>query len=69
MSSDKINFLEKIADNYGIDRDSTIFKYVARKTKASEKGSKARRSLGNLYALYVLAKDYNAVLSEKESYN
>ena len=58
MSSNKINFLEAIADNYEIDRNSVVFKYIERKTKASERGSKARRSLGNLYALYVLAKDY-----------
>jgi hypothetical protein len=58
MSSNKTNFLEAIADNYGVDRNSVIFKYIERKTKASERGSKARRSLGNLYALYVLAEDY-----------
>jgi len=58
MSSNKINFLEAIADNYGIDRNSVVFKYIERKTRASERGSKARRSLGNLYALYVLAEDY-----------
>ena len=58
MSSSKTNFLEQIADGYGIERNSIIFKYIERKTKASERGSKARRSLGNLYALYVLAKDY-----------
>ena len=44
MSSNKTNFLEAIADSYGIDRDSVIFKYIERKTKASERGSKARRS-------------------------
>ncbi len=58
MSSNKTNFLEGIADNYGIDRNSVIFKYIERKTRASERGSKARRSLGNLYALYVLAEGY-----------
>lgn len=58
MSSDQTNFLEQIADSYGIDRNSIIFKYIKRKTKASQRDSKARRSLGNLYALYVLAKDY-----------
>lgn len=58
MSSNKINFLEAIADNYGIERNSVVFKYIELKTKASERGSKARRSFGNLYALYVLAEDY-----------
>jgi hypothetical protein len=58
MSSDKNNFLEEIANRYQIDRNSVIFNYVERKTKASDRGSKARRSFGNLYALYVLAEDY-----------
>ncbi|MBD2500281.1 type II restriction endonuclease [Anabaena azotica] len=58
MDSNEINFLEAIADSYGIDKNSVIFKYIERKTRASERGSKARRSLGNLYALYVLAQDY-----------
>ncbi|MBD2441199.1 hypothetical protein [Nostoc sp. FACHB-110] len=58
MSSNISNFIETIANNYGIDKNSVIYKYIERKTRASEKGSKARRSLGNLYALYVLAQDY-----------
>lgn len=58
MSSKVTNFIEVIANNYGIDNNSVIYKYIERKTRASEKGSKARRSLGNLYALYVLAQDY-----------
>lgn len=58
MPSNKTNFLEEIADSYGIDKNSVIFKYIERKTRASERGSKARRSLGNLYALYVLAQDH-----------
>ncbi|AFY43256.1 hypothetical protein [Nostoc sp. PCC 7107] len=58
MSSNEANFLDAIADNYGIDKNSVIFKYLELKTRASRKGSKARRSLGNLYALYVLAQDY-----------
>jgi hypothetical protein len=58
MPVDKNNFLDEIAKNYKIDNNSIIFKYLERKTRASETGSKARRSLGNLYALYVLAKDY-----------
>jgi hypothetical protein len=58
MASNQPNFLSAIADSYGIDRNSVVFKYLDRKTRASERGSKARRSLGNLYALYVLAEDY-----------
>ena len=32
--------------------------YLERKTRAADRGSKARRSLGNLYALLVLAEDF-----------
>lgn len=55
MFSEKI---EKIANEYSIDRNTTLFKYITLKTKAVNKGSKARRSLGNLYALYVLSETY-----------
>ena len=58
MSRSETNFIQEIADSYGIDKNSVIFKYLEYKTRASERGSKARRSLGNLYALYVLAEDY-----------
>lgn len=57
MSSER-SFLEGIADRYGIDRNAIIFRYIERKTRASQRGAKARRSLGNLYALYVLCQDY-----------
>ena len=57
-SSNEQNFVTKIAATLGIPSDAVIFQYLKRKTKASDRGSKARRSLGNLYALYVLAEDY-----------
>jgi hypothetical protein len=51
-------FVREEAANYGVQLDSVIHKYIERKTKASDRDSKARRSLGNLYALYVICDDY-----------
>ena len=51
-------FAQAEAELYGVNANSVISKYIQRKTKASDRGSKARRSLGNLYALYVLCEDY-----------
>jgi len=51
-------FVSKIASKYHVNPQSIIYKYIERKTKASDRDSKSRRSLGNLYALYVLCNDY-----------
>lgn len=51
-------FVKEEAQRYNIKNNSTIHQYITRKTKAAERDSKARRSLGNLYALYVLCLDY-----------
>ncbi|MGL5906954.1 MAG: hypothetical protein ACRCZA_09565 [Shewanella sp.] len=56
--TDSSIFVKKEAERYHVHNDSVIHQYITRKTKASERDSKARRSLGNLYALYVLCKDY-----------
>lgn len=53
-------FVDEIAKNLGVSLDNLLVQYLLRKTKAADRGSKARRSLGNLYALYVLAEDYLA---------
>lgn len=37
---------------------SPLVKYLKRKTKSVEKGSKSRGSFANLYAIYVLVEDY-----------
>jgi len=47
---------------------SELLQYVARKTRSVSRDSKARASLGNLYALYVLVGDYLESLSENASY-
>lgn len=51
-------FIQEEASQYKVQPDSIIHKYIERKTKASDRDSKARRSLGNLYALYVICEDY-----------
>ncbi|WP_298720445.1 hypothetical protein [uncultured Oceanisphaera sp.] len=58
MSETPAAFVREEAANYSVQPDSVIYKYIDRKTKASDRGSKARRSLGNLYALYVICEDY-----------
>ena len=35
-----------------------ILQYINIKTKSADRGSKARGSFGNLYAIYVLVEDY-----------
>ena len=51
-------FVNETAANYDVPTDSVIHQYINKKTKASDRDSKARRSLGNLYALYVLCQNY-----------
>jgi hypothetical protein len=41
-----------------IFQNSELLKYLNLKTKSADKGSKSRGSFGNLYAIYVLVKDY-----------
>ena len=43
---------------FGINQEHPISKYLSKKTLAVDKGSKARRSLGNLYAILVIAEDF-----------
>lgn len=58
MSERNPAFLREEASKYSVQHDSVIYKYIERKTKASDRDSKARRALGNLYALYVICDDY-----------
>ncbi len=41
-----------------IFRASPLLQYIDKKTKSANKGSKARGSFGNLYAIYVILEDY-----------
>ncbi|WP_145602783.1 type II restriction endonuclease [Yersinia intermedia] len=51
--------LDELAKEFSISQETLIYKYLEKKTRASGRDSKARRSLGNLYALYVLCDAYN----------
>ena len=53
-----MEFVQRIAESFSVPPDHLVVQYLARKTKAVDRGSKARRSLGNLYALYVVADDF-----------
>ncbi|MFV3403041.1 hypothetical protein ACNFIC_03670 [Pseudomonas sp. NY15463] len=53
-----MSFVEAIAENHGVPVSNLLVQYLVRKTRAADRGSKARRSLGNVYALFVLAEDY-----------
>ncbi len=55
-----LNFIDETAETYNITKGCLVYDYIIHKTKASDRGSKARRSLGNLYALYVICEDYLA---------
>ncbi len=62
-------FINEEAKNYQVDKQSIIHQYIIRKTKASNRDSKARRSLGNLYALYVLCEDYTKGNTEGSTFS
>ncbi len=54
---------KKLKVRFGSEADaiyqaSPLLQYINIKTKSAEKGSKARGSFANLYAIYVLAEDY-----------
>jgi len=55
---DPESFVAVIAGRRGLGANTLLFKYLDRKTKAANRGAKARRSLGNLYALLVVAEDF-----------
>ena len=52
--------LEKHFDSYAgqIFEQSLLIQYINEKTRSANKGSKARSSFANLYAVYVLLEDY-----------
>jgi hypothetical protein len=53
-----LTFVQEEAKNFDVNENSVIHKYILTKTKAAQRDSKSRRSLGTLYALYVLCHDY-----------
>ncbi|MFC4267309.1 hypothetical protein [Polaribacter marinivivus] len=57
-------------DAQAIFNNSELLKYINQKTVSANKGSKARGSFGNLYAIYVLVEDYiNGGFAEKGDYS
>lgn len=58
------NIKEILADHFDksaaeeIFKQSPLLRYLNRKTKSANKGSKARGSFANLYAIYILVEDY-----------
>ncbi len=66
--------LDKLKAAFGDDADavykaSPLLQYINIKTKSAERGSKARGSFANLYAIYVLAEDYiKGKFGEKRPY-
>lgn len=52
------SFVSVLAGRRGLSPDALLFRYLDRKTKAATRGAKARRSLGNVYALLVIAEDF-----------
>lgn len=67
-----VGFVEKIdelASHFNINQNSVVYRYIEKKTRASGRDSKARRSLGNLYALYVLCQAYNKGAKDGASFS
>ena len=64
--------IDKIIDKHFKDNARQVFKnseliqYINQKTVSAHKGSKARGSFGNLYAIYVLVEDYVNKKFDKE---
>lgn len=52
------SFVATIAERHGLSSRALLVRYLERKTKAATRGAKARRSLGNVYALLVIAEDF-----------
>lgn len=57
------NIKSILNNNFGFDSDeifknSNLIQYINFKTRSANKGSKARSSFANLYAIYVLVEDY-----------
>jgi len=66
--------MEILRDDFGKSADdifqkSDLLKYINRKTASAHKGSKARSSFANIYAIYVLVEDYlNKGFDKKNKY-
>lgn len=62
------NKFESDADE--IFKNSNLIQYINLKTRSANKGSKARSSFANLYAIYVLVEDYlDNSFDQKDTYS
>lgn len=67
--------VDQVANDTGTNGDdlvnsSKLLQYINIKTKSANKGSKARSSFANVYAIYVLIEDYiNVVYGKKKEYS
>jgi hypothetical protein len=52
------DFFKPLVSEYKLSLDHPVVSYLSKKTISVNRDSKARRSLGNLYAIQVLAEDY-----------
>lgn len=75
MENSHKNFvLEFLDDHYKPEIAKKVFamsfliQYLDKKTKSVDRSSKSRASFANIYAIYVLAKDYLNVISTKKKY-
>lgn len=57
-TAQEMDFIAQLAEANSVPETHPVVQYLMRKTRAVDRGSKARRSLGNLYALKVLAESY-----------
>src|SRR5262249_42504381 len=48
---------------------SFLIQYLDKKTRSVDRSSKSRASFANIYAIYVLAKDYLNVIATKKKYS
>ena len=66
------NIKSILGNTFGKDADeifknSNLLQYINSKTRSANKGSKARSSFANLYAIYVILEDYIAQGFDKKS--
>ena len=75
MKSPQGNFVLEVLDTYykpemakKIFGASFVIQYLDKKTRSVDRSSKSRASFANVYAIYVLIKDYLNVVSTKKKY-
>lgn len=62
----KKTYTSNLADE--VYKNSFLIRYLDKKTHSAYKSSKSRSSFANIYAIYVLVKDYQEVILSNKSY-